>query len=1169
MSSITSELKIFTLVGSLLAKREAANFHTSLFTLISFGIVILFLTGCDDTIKGTIGRSDTEGGDGSSKLIMYNGSVPTLSITEGDSYSISVSFNRRSTKDLSVDWTLGGSGQFTTHQGSVLVSPKSSGFEITLSTIDDSVSEGTKYYSMFIIGPPTEFQNSILLLVELVDDDTGPPPNPSSPSVTTDSTSSMTLSWVSGGGTAVDYRIAYQSGGTAPANCNSGTIISESSISGLSHQVTGLAPATQYSFRICSLNGNDTPDVSSGVAVSGVTSTPADTTGPGAVIWSFKPDRLNSLATDKIFLSWSGQGIDGESGVRDYRVEQFSNGNCSGSPVSTVVQAEASGWYSLALGANSIRVTAYDKANNLGVPECSGGMTLVTSGPMVIGFGTNGVKFFETSYGSSEFVDSLVLSDDRVIVCGNYHIGSRVRPFLGKLNTDGSWDNSFGGYGTGYRGLLLPLNQGSESRCEKMDLQTDGKIIQGGWDQGQAQGLGFVARYNSNGNLDGTFGDGGLKIVQIGSTRTRIHAVSVLSNGRIAATGIVNDGANDNVVVLRLKPNGEYDTTFNGTGFMTFNNSGFETRAFAVAEGPNDSILVAGDTNSSAELFVARINSTGSLDSGFGSAGITVSDPSGGSDRLHDLQVLGDGRLLAAGTSSWCGLLVRYEQNGTLDATYGTGGLVSECSVSEVFYRVFPVSGGRTVAIGENSLLVARFNSDGSLDTGFGNNGINELWSLNSNAVGVGGVILSTGEIVVVGFGWVNRLDGESLVGMYNSDGSVLGSFGVSGIKNYKNFGKAQETLTSLKVMPSNDKIVLGFSVEDSSNGFNYGLLRTDMNGVLDATFASGGKGIFDVSNGAGDNYDQLMSLFLQTDGTLTAAGIGWQNNSDMSVARWTPAGIFDITLNGTGQKNLNQSGGQNAYGMTVQSDGKTILTGYSGSDVRVVRLNTDGSLDTSFNGTGYATTNFGSTAWEAGYAVAVQADGMVVTVGAKDEDAGVIARYTTAGVLDTGFNTTGKITVNRGGREFLTDLSIQADGKILTFGVEGADFVLSRYNTDGSVDGTFGASLGYTRIVVPGGPTECDSARMLVLSDGSIILTGSARYSGVYRDIVVARLTASGSLHSSFNGGAGILVLNLGGIDDEAVEAGEMSDGSVVVGFKTNRDIQYDFGVLKISPNL
>ncbi|MBK8200957.1 MAG: hypothetical protein IPK68_01060 [Bdellovibrionales bacterium] len=169
--------------------------------------------------------------------------------------------------------------------------------------------------------------------------------------------------------------------------------------------------------------------------------------------------------------------------------------------------------------------------------------------------------------------------------------------------------------------------------------------------------------------------------------------------------------------MLRLTASGEFDTTFNGTGFMSFNYSSLETRAFAVAEGPNDSILVAGDTDSSNQIFVARINSTGSLDSGFGSSagGITVSDPSGGGDRLQDLQVLGDGRLLAAGTVDWCGLLVLYDQNGALDATYGTGGFASECSASEVFYRVFPVSGGRHWPLGRTPCLLPVFYQTGAL----------------------------------------------------------------------------------------------------------------------------------------------------------------------------------------------------------------------------------------------------------------------------------------------------------------------------------------------------------------------------------------------------------------------------------------------------------------------
>ncbi|MBK8204494.1 MAG: hypothetical protein IPK68_20055 [Bdellovibrionales bacterium] len=265
----------------------------------------------------------------------------------------------------------------------------------------------------------------------------------------------------------------------------------------------------------------------------------------------------------------------------------------------------------------------------------------------------------------------------------------------------------------------------------------------------------------------------------------------------------------------------------------------------------------------------------------------------------------------------------------------------------------------------------------------------------------------------------------------------------------------------------------------------------------------------------------------------------------------------------------MSQANSQTAHGMTVQPDGKTILTGYSGGsnlDLRLVRLTTSGALDTSFNGTGLVTTSFGSN-YDEGIAVAVQADGMIVTVGTKADNAGIMARYTSTGTLDSGFNSSGTITVNRSsGREYLSDLFIQGDSKIITFGVQDASFVLSRYNTDGSADLTFGATSGYTLIDFPGFPSNCDAGRMLRLSDGSFLLVGTLEFGGNYRDITVAKLTSTGVLDTSFNG-TGILIINLGGTDDVGVEAAQLSDNSVVVGFRTNRDGQYDFGALKINP--
>lgn len=92
-----------------------------------------------------------------------------------------------------------------------------------------------------------------------------PPPNPSGLTSTVDSDTEVTLSWSSGGGSTTDYRISYQLGSTAPADCTSGSTVSESAISGTSYQVTRLSPGRLYAFRVCAINDNATPDESSGV----------------------------------------------------------------------------------------------------------------------------------------------------------------------------------------------------------------------------------------------------------------------------------------------------------------------------------------------------------------------------------------------------------------------------------------------------------------------------------------------------------------------------------------------------------------------------------------------------------------------------------------------------------------------------------------------------------------------------------------------------------------------------------------------------------------------------------------------------------------------------------------------------------------------------------------
>lgn len=126
-----------------------------------------------------------------------------------------------------------------------------------------------------------------------------PPPNPSGLTATPTSASVISLFWSSGGGSTTGFRIAYQTG-SDPGDCSTGTVIDESAISGTFYAVTGLSENTIYYFRVCAVNSNPSPDVSSGVAANSATllATPPDPTGLTAT----------PVSTSEIDLSWTGGG---------------------------------------------------------------------------------------------------------------------------------------------------------------------------------------------------------------------------------------------------------------------------------------------------------------------------------------------------------------------------------------------------------------------------------------------------------------------------------------------------------------------------------------------------------------------------------------------------------------------------------------------------------------------------------------------------------------------------------------------------------------------------------------------------------------------------------------------------------------------------------------------
>jgi uncharacterized delta-60 repeat protein/LPXTG-motif cell wall-anchored protein len=258
----------------------------------------------------------------------------------------------------------------------------------------------------------------------------------------------------------------------------------------------------------------------------------------------------------------------------------------------------------------------------------------------------------------------------------------------------------------------------------------------------------------------------------------------------------------------------------------------------------------------------------------------------------------------------------------------------------------------------------------------------------------------------------------------------------------------------------------------------------------------------------------------VQSDGKIIAAGRSDRFN--FAVVRYTTTGALDTSF-GTGgvvSTDIGTNSLEVGYAMAIQSDGKVIVTGYSrvgsSDDIAVVRYNTDGTLDTAFDGDGKVTTDIGTNTDDYGKSVGIQADGKIVVAG-ESNSGGVpdfaVVRYNPDGTLDTAFDGDGKVTTDIGTNSFDSGnaVAVLADGKIIVAGYSLAggtnDFAVVRYNSDGSLDTSFGTA-GKTITDIDSSSDDYGNA-VVVQPSGKIVVAGTSGSGGLYK-IAVARYSGT-----------------------------------------------------------
>jgi uncharacterized delta-60 repeat protein len=725
----------------------------------------------------------------------------------------------------------------------------------------------------------------------------------------------------------------------------------------------------------------------------------------------------------------------------------------------------------------------------------------------------------------------------------------RARPRLETLEdrcvpSAGQLDPTFGNGGIVTTDIGGPTN--NEARAVAAS-QGDGKVVVvgNGYSSALSTSQVMVARYNTDGSLDTGFGSGGE--VNYNGTAT---AVSVDAAGRIVVAGTgPYDGSQ--FVVTRLKADGSFDTSFGSGGVspLSFGSGYAYFQSERLAIDSSGDILIAGTSSRSLpypytdpDFAVARLHTDGSLDTSFGSGGLATVNI--GTEETADLALDSAGHIVIAGTSlngatGYDFAVARLNADGSLDTSFGSSGKTvfsfGTGFTSDRARGVAIDSGGHIVVAGYTDayyfslnrgtdFAVARLNADGSLDTSFGSGGKTTITypGYQSIDVAAGVVVDASNRVVIAGTTGFGGLANAFAVTRLKADGTLDGDFGSGGEATVSFSGGVLPERAAGVIRAASNRIVVAGTLYKGGLGFagDFALTRLDDSGNLDSSWGSGGRVTTDFPGPSDDGPADLTVS--QPDGKIVVAGVSdAATGRRLALTRYNTDGSLDNTFGSGGKVILSNASGLSVYpkAVSVDSAGRILVAGddpdyyyYSA----VLRLNPDGSADTSFGSGGRVTLYFRSVA-----DVAVDGTGYIVVGGT------LVTRLNENGSLDTGFGSGGQANVNFDAR----DVTLDASGRIIvagttsaTYASTGYDFAVARLNANGSLDTGFGSS-GET--IINYGTHQSNDIPVGVALDpsGHIVVAGTTRdtYPDFYDDhpaFALARLNTDGSLDPSFGAG-------------------------------------------------
>lgn len=353
------------------------------------------------------------------------------------------------------------------------------------------------------------------------------------------------------------------------------------------------------------------------------------------------------------------------------------------------------------------------------------------------------------------------------------------------------------------------------------------------------------------------------------------------------------------------------------------------------------------------QLALARYHTDGSLDRSFDGDGKVLTDvPATPDEEAQAVAIQGDGKVVVAGFGGEGGggrfVLARYNRNGSLDRTFGAGGIVvtdlpgathERAAALVVAFDGRITVAGQAAVSGRVRIALARYLPSGPLDRTFGSAGIVLTDVTASNGVAVRGLVLDRrGRAITAGHAHIPQGSTETrkfLLARHTLSGAIDTSFGSGGIVLTDFATSSSEEAAAIVLAvdgpgPSDDRIVLaGRGVVQRQSRFALARYRED--GSLDPTFDRDGKVLTDFASAAGE---EILGLAARGDGKLVAAGraVPRSSTQQFALARYREDGSLDSTFDGDGKALTNFAGasGEGARAVAIQPDGKAVVAGYA-----------------------------------------------------------------------------------------------------------------------------------------------------------------------------------------------------------------------------------------------